>query len=220
MDKATWAGVDAYFNRALAPPDPAMDAVLAANAAAGLPGIDVSEAQGRFLGLLVRATGARRVLEVGTLGGYSTIWMARGLAPGGRVVTVEREARHAEVARANFVRAGVADRIELRVGAGLAVMEALAAEEAGPFDLIFIDADKPNNPGYWDRAVRLGRKGTVVIVDNVVRDGRIAEARNADPDVAGTRTMFAAMRAAGVGASALQTVGSKGWDGFAMAVLD
>ncbi len=146
--------------------------MLAANAAAGLPAIDVSPVQGKFLSLLVRIAGARRVLEVGTLGGYSTVWLARGLPEGGRVVTLELEAHHARVARANFAAAGVADRVDLREGPALASLERLAAEGAGPFDLIFIDADKPNNPAYLDWAIRLSRPGTVIIGDNVVRGWR------------------------------------------------
>lgn len=220
MQKAEWVAVDHYLMGQLQPRDPVMEAVLRANQAAGLPQIDVSEAQGKFLRLLVRITGARRVLEVGTLGGYSTIWMAQALPKGGRIVTLEYEAHHAAVARANIAQAGLSDRVDLRVGAALDSLPGLAAEGAGPFDLVFIDADKPNNPGYLDWALRLTRKGGVIIVDNVVRGGEVTDASSRDPSIIGTRRMLERMAAMpALDATALQTVGAKGWDGFVMAVV-
>lgn len=219
MDRTAWARVDGYFMERLGGDDPVMEAVLAANAAGGLPAIDVSEAQGRFLSLMVRATGAGRVLEIGTLGGYSTIWMARALPAGGRIVTIECALHHAEIARGNLRRAGVEARVDLRVGPALDMLPVIAAEGLGPFDLVFIDADKPNNPAYLDWALRLARRGGVVLVDNVVRGGRVVEAESGDANVAGIRRMVEMLRETeGVGATAIQTVGAKGWDGFVMAV--
>ncbi len=215
-----WTAVDDFLTGRLLPHDAAMAAVLDANAAAGLPAIDVSPAQGKFLHLLARIAGARRVLEVGTLGGYSTIWIARALPEGGRVVTIEVDAHHAETARKNFARAGVSGRIDLRVGAGGDVLPTLAAERAEPFDMVFIDADKPNNPVYLDWALKLSRPGTVIIGDNVVRKGAVADATSDAEDVVGTRAMIAAVAASSrLDATVLQTVGVKGWDGFMLAVV-
>lgn len=215
-DQPQWAAVDDYFAGLLAPPDPALDAALAANAAAGMPAHDVSALQGRMLALLVRIAGARRVLEVGTLGGYSTIWMARALPEGGRLTTLEADPRHAATARANLARAGLAGWVEVLTGRALDLLPGLA----GPFDLIFIDADKPSNPAYLDHALRLSRPGTVIIGDNVVRGGAVTDAGSADPNVRGVR-QFLAMIAADprLEATAIQTVGEKGWDGFVMAVV-
>lgn len=215
-DEQRWADVDAHLADLLLPADPALDAALAANAAAGLPPIDVSPLQGKLLHLLVRATGARRVLEIGTLGGYSTIWLARGLPDGGRVVTLEREPRHAAVARENLARAGVAERVDVVEGRALDVLPDLD----GPFDLAFVDADKPANTEYLDHAVRLVRPGGLVVVDNVVRRGRILDPTDAEDTVVGTRRFFDALAAEGrVDATALQTVGAKGWDGFVLAIV-
>ncbi|WP_062112702.1 O-methyltransferase [Aureimonas sp. AU40] len=215
-DPAVSAKVDTYLGEVLNLTDPVLDAVLAANAAAGLPPIDVSAAQGRMLALFVAMTGAKRVLEIGALGGYSTICLARALPAGGQVVTIEREAAHAEVARRNFERAGMADRIDLRVGAALDVLPTLE----GPFDLVFVDADKLNNPGYFDWALRLSRPGTTIVFDNVIRSGAVADTGSADPNVQGSQ---AALRLLGnhprLRATAIQTVGAKGWDGFALAVV-
>lgn len=208
--------VDAYLGDVLRFADPVLDAVLAANAAAGLPAIDVSPAQGRMLALLVAMTGAKRVHEIGTLGGYSTICLARALTEGGRVVTIEREAAHAEVARDNFARAGMADRIELQLGAALDVLPTLE----GPFDLVFVDADKPSNPGYFDWALRLTRPGSVIVFDNVIRNGAVADRNSADPNVQGAQAALALLGGhPRLCATAIQTVGAKGWDGFAMAVV-
>lgn len=220
MQKTKWAAVDHFLMESLHPRDPVMEAVLQANLAGGLPQIDVSEAQGRFLNLLVRIAGASRVLEIGTLGGYSTIWMARGLPAGGRLISLEYDAHHAAVARANIARAGLSNRVEVRQGAALESLPKLADEGMGPFDLVFIDADKPNNPGYLDWALRLTRRGGVIIVDNVVRDGEVTDGASGDPSIIGTRVMLEAMSGlTTLDATALQTVGAKGWDGFVMAVV-
>ena len=215
MEHDRWIAIDSFIEERLVADDAARE-TLAANAAAGLSPIDVSPAQGKLLHLLVRMTGARRVLEIGTLGGYSTLWMARALSEGGQIVTIEIDARTAEVAQANFERAGIAERVELRVGAALDVLPQLE----GPFDLVFIDADKANNGRYADWALRLGRPGTVIVCDNVVREGRLLNSSGSDPAIAGTRALFDLLatepRLTG---TAIQTVGRKGWDGFAIAIV-
>jgi len=211
------ARLDAWMAGKLVAPDPALDAALAANAAAGLPAIDVSPLQGKLLHLIARIAGARRILEIGTLGGYSTIWLARALPEDGTLVTLESVPRHAEVARANIDRAGFGARVELRVGPALETLPTLT----GPFDLVFVDADKANIPAYFDWARRLGRPGTVIVTDNVVRGGRVADPGARDAASAGARRLFDLLGAAdGFSATAVQTVGAKGWDGFAIAVLD
>ncbi len=215
-----WIAVDDYFGGLLAPADAALDAALEANQKAGLPAVDVSPVQGKFLQLLVRMTQARRVLEIGTLGGYSTIWMARALPADGRIVTLEFNPKHAEVARENLSRAGVLDRVEARVGRALDSLPLLAETGAGPFDLIFIDADKQNNPAYLEWALKLARPGTVIAVDNIVRDGRIVDAASEDADIQGIRRMTEQMAAnPRLSATVLQTVGNKGYDGIALAVV-
>lgn len=220
MTEKLWAVVDAYVVDRLVPADAALNATLAANAANGLPPIDVSPAQGKFLEVLVRITGARNILEIGTLGGYSTLWMARGQLEGGRIVTLEFSPTHAAVARGNFAAAGLADRIDLRVGAALETLPGVEQDGLGPFDLVFIDADKPNNPGYLDWAVKLSRPGTVIVLDNVIRDGKVIEAQSSDRNVGGARAGFDFLGAhPRLTATALQTVGSKGYDGFAIAVV-
>ncbi|MER8728177.1 O-methyltransferase [Mesorhizobium sp. M1027] len=221
MSMKTWASVDDYIVEALFDADPALDAVLAANRDGGLPAIDVSPAQGKLLSLLARMQGAKKVLEIGTLGGYSTIWMARALPVDGKVVTLELDPHHASVARSNFERAGVSDRVELRVGPALQSLAALGAENAGPFDFIFIDADKPNNPHYLSWAMRLSRPGTVIVCDNVIRDGAVVNEDGRDANVEGARAAFSFIggdkRLEG---TAIQTVGAKGYDGFAIAIVD
>jgi len=216
MSEGTWREVDAYFESELLGRDEVLETVLATNSREGLPAIDVSPLQGRLLGLFVRMTGARRVLEIGTLGGYSTICMARALPADGRIVTVESDAHHAETARANMASAGLADLIDVREGMALDVLPTLE----GPFDLVFIDADKPGNPDYLDWAVRLSRPGTAIICDNVVREGEVADAGSADESVIGSRgaISFLASHPA-IDATAIQTVGAKGYDGFALAVV-
>jgi predicted O-methyltransferase YrrM len=220
MNLDQWTAVDRYFTDLLVTPDPALDAALQASAAAGLPAINVAPNQGKFLHLLARISGARRILEIGTLGGYSTIWLARALPADGRLVTLELEPKHAEVARANFARAGLADRVELRLGPAQDLLPQLAAEKGGPFDLIFIDADKASTPDYFAWALKLSRRGSVIVVDNVVRNGAVIDADSNDPSVRGVRR-FNQMLAAEtrVSATAMQTVGSKGYDGFAIGIV-
>lgn len=221
MSEKLWSDVDTYIADKLLPADPVMDEVLKANAAARLPAIDVSPAQGRFLELLVGMTGSRRILEMGTLGGYSTIWMARALPEDGRVVTLESSPMHAMVARGNFKRAGLFDRIDLRVGPALETLPGVERDGLGPFDLVFIDADKPNNPAYLDWAVRLSRPGTVIVLDNVIRDGEVIKEHSGNPSVEGSRAAFDFLRAhTRLRATALQTVGAKGYDGFVLAIVD
>ncbi|MGQ0841791.1 O-methyltransferase [Actinokineospora sp.] len=213
-----WHAVDDYLCDTLLPEDPVLAAALAASAAAGLPEIAVAPNQGRLLNLLARVHGARRVLEIGTLGGYSAIWLARALPEGGSLVSLEYEPRHAEVARSNLARAGFDGVAQVRVGAALELLPALADED--PFDFVFIDADKPNNPHYFAWALRLTRSGAVIVVDNVVRGGAVADAGSDDPAVLGTRSVLAMMAAdPRVEATAVQTVGSKGHDGFAVALV-
>ena len=221
MGKKKWSEVDAYIVEKLIPPDPVLEGTLAANAAGGLPPIDVSPPQGKLLNLLVRMSGARRVLEIGTLGGYSTIWMARALPSDGRLVTLEYEPRHAEVARANIERAGLSGKVDIRVGRAIDNLPGVAAEGLGPFDFVFIDADKPSNPLYLDWALKLARPGTVIVLDNVIRDGAVIEAASGDANVEGARAGFDVLGAAvRFDATALQIVGSKGYDGFAIAIVD
>ncbi|APX68049.1 MULTISPECIES: O-methyltransferase [unclassified Brucella] len=215
-DAQKWSAVDSYFADLLAPSDGDLEAALAANAAAGLPSHDVSATQGKMLALFIKMAKASRVLEIGTLGGYSTIWMARALPEDGRLVTIEANAHHAKVAQANIARAGLSDRVDLRVGAALDVLPSLE----GPFDLIFIDADKPNNPNYLQWALRLAKPGTVIIGDNVVRGGAVADATSEDANVRGVRE-FLRMSAEEprLSCTAIQTVGEKGWDGFTLAIV-
>jgi predicted O-methyltransferase YrrM len=217
----SWADVDHYIADKLLGADPALEAALAANHAAGLPPIDVSPAQGKMLHLLARSVRAKRILEVGTLGGYSTIWLARALPPGGQVVTLELLPRHAEVAKANLERAGVADRVDIRVGQARGLIEAMVADKAEPFDLFFIDADKESNADYLRLAIQLSHPGSVIIIDNVVRDGGILDPDSADPMIQGTRRLYDALAATPqVSATAIQTVGLKKWDGFVLAVVN
>ena len=211
-----WSAVDNYLVEALIPNDPLLNQVLENNQRAGLPAIDVAANQGQFLALLVRMTGARRILEIGTLGGYSTIWMARELPADGELVTLEADANHAAVARENLRMAGVDKLVEVREGPALATLEKLG--DHPPFDLIFIDADKPNNPNYLRWALRYSRPGTLIIGDNVVRDGEVTDPHSADDRVQGVREFIAMMGSdPRLTVTALQTVGSKGWDGFPLA---
>jgi predicted O-methyltransferase YrrM len=215
MSKDLWSSVDRYMQSALLQPDPALEDALRANAAAGLPAIDVAPNQGKLLYLIAQLLGARRILEIGTLGGYSTIWLARALPAGGTLVTLEVDPKHAEVARANLARAGLAQVVDVRVGRALDTLPALVGQV---FDLVFIDADKPNNPAYLAWALRLTRPGSVIVVDNVVREGGILDAASDDPRVQGTRSLFEAIaREPRLDATAIQTVGRKGHDGFVLA---
>jgi predicted O-methyltransferase YrrM len=219
-NKRNWSEVDSYFARTLIGSDPALEEALAANAAAGLPSIDVSAPQGKLIHLLARMAGARNVLEIGTLGGYSTIWLARALPDDGRLITLEVNAKHVEIARRNVARAGLGDKVEIRTGAALTILPKLEAEGLAPFDFVFIDADKTNNAAYLEWALRLSRSGTVIVVDNVVREGGVVEAASRDPDIVGVRSMFELIaREPRLSATAIQTVGAKGWDGFALAVV-
>jgi predicted O-methyltransferase YrrM len=221
MDRAKWSAVDAYIIEKIATSDFALDAALAANAAAGLPPHDVSPPQGKLLYLLARVARARKVLEIGALGGYSTIWLARALPADGFVVTLEAIPKHAEVARENIRRAGLAGQARVRVGPALETLPRIAEEGIGPFDFIFIDADKPRNPDYLAWALRLSRPGTVIVCDNVVREGAVVDRTSADPSVLGIRRMFDMMaREPRLSATAIQTVGVKDWDGFAIAIVD
>jgi predicted O-methyltransferase YrrM len=215
-----WTEVDRFLETQLVPADPALEAALAASDAAGLPPIQVTPTQGKLLHLLARIGGARRILEIGTLGGYSTIWLAQALPAGGRVVTLELDPGHAAVARANLAQAGLADRVELRVGRALDLLAALAAERGDPFDLVFIDADKSEYPGYFRGALALTRPGSLIVGDNVVRDGEVADAASTDPRVQGARRFHELVGAEPrVTATAIQTVGAKGYDGFTLALV-
>jgi predicted O-methyltransferase YrrM len=224
MGREQWTAVDRYITGQLVDPDPALEHALESSAEAGLPPIAVTPAQGKLLHLLVRALGARTILELGTLGGYSTIWLARALPPGGRLVTLEASPDYADVAQANIARAGLGDVVELRRGAALESLPELAAEGGEPFDFIFIDADKRNTPAYFDWALKLAHSGSVIVADNVIRDGRLIDASTDDADAQGGRRLhelLAAERAAGRRASAttIQTVGAKGYDGFTLALV-
>jgi len=218
MTQERWTAVDRYIRDLLVPPDPALDAALRASAAAGLPPINVSPNQGKLLMLLAQLQGARNVLEIGTLGGYSTIWLGRGLSQGGRLITLEADPKHAELARGNIARAGLAEVVEVILGRAIDTLPQLAATGRGPFDLIFIDADKPSLPDYFTWSLKLSRPGSVIIIDNVIRHGAVIDAANTAPDVLGVRRMNEMMAAEKrVTATAIQTVGSKGYDGFAIA---
>ena len=220
MTQIVWEDVDGYIVEKLVPRDRVLDAVLKANHDSGLPPIDVSPAQGKFLNLLVRMTSSRMVLEIGTLGAYSTIWMARALGRGGRLITLESEPLHATVARDNVAAAGLSGVVEIRQGRAIDSLPKLQAEGLYPFDLIFIDADKTSNAAYLDWAVRLARQGTVIVVDNVIRNGAITDRLSGDRNVQGSRDAFDFLGThPRLSATALQTVGAKGYDGFAIAVV-
>jgi len=216
----TWEAVDDYLGAQLGMNDAVLDQALAASAEGGLPEIQVSATQGKLLHLLARMQGARRILEMGTLGGYSTIWLARALPADGRLVTLEFEPKHAAVARANLARAGLDGLVDVRVGPALETLPELAREGGAPFDLIFIDADKENYPGYFQWALRLARRGTMIIADNIVRQGGVIDPQHADPRVQGVRRFFDLVAAEPrVSATAIQTVGGKGYDGLAFVLV-
>ena len=220
MSTETWNAVDRYFIETLGLDDAALEQALRASDQAGLPAISVSAPQGKLLQILALTCGARSILEVGTLGAYSTIWLARALLPGGRVITLELDPHHAEVARGNLRNAGVEDKVTVRVGPAVETLPLLEREGAGPFDLVFIDADKPSNPQYVEWAVRLSRPGTLIVLDNVVRGGKVIFGESQDASVQGVRRamdMFAADKR--LSATAIQTVGTKGYDGFAVALV-
>ena len=220
MTEDLWTKVDQYFSGKLLTRDPILDAAVEAAEKAGLPPIAVSPNQGKFLQMLAQLVNARAILELGTLGGYSTIWMARGMRDGGRLITVELDPKHAEIARSNISRAGLKDVVDIRIGSALEVLPQLSAEKRGPFDLIFIDADKQNIPAYFEWSMKLSHPGTLIIVDNVVRDGEVIDANSPDDRIAGVRKfvdlLAAESRASG---TTIQTVGTKGYDGFTMVLV-
>lgn len=220
MSQDRWNQVDAYFSATLVPSDAVLDAALAASDAAGLPAINVAPNQGKLLQLLATIRGARRILEVGTLGGYSTIWLARALPPGGSLVTLELNPAHAKVATENIARAGFAQVVSVVVGSAKDSLARLIDAGEAPFDFVFVDADKDNNAVYLDAALKLSRPGTVIVVDNVVRGGRVADPDNREPDVVGVREGFARLAAEpALMTTAVQTVGQKGWDGFSISIV-
>ena len=220
MTQQLWTSVDAYYTDALVKPDEALDAALRDSDAAGLPPINVTPNQGKLLNLMARMCGGRSILEIGTLGGYSTIWLARALPDGGRLVTLEADPRHAEVAKANIARAGLSDRVDVRVGSALDTLPQVEADGLGPFDLVFIDADKPSNPFYVEWALKITHPGSVIIVDNVVREGAVVESDSEDSAVLGVRRMNELIATdQRLTATAIQTVGSKGYDGMLVALV-
>lgn len=215
-----WTKVDRYIEEKLIPTDPVLEETLVANRKAGLPAIDVTPALGKLLHLLARMQGASRILEIGTLGGYSTIWLARALPPDGKLVTLELDPHHAATAANNIGRAGLAALVDIRLGNALDQLERLGKEQAEPFDLVFIDADKPNNPAYLRWALRLARPGGVIIGDNAIRDGEVVNETSPDPRVQGVRTFFDLLAGnPAIDATAIQTVGAKGYDGFAIGIV-
>lgn len=220
MNQEQWNAVDRYLENLFVPVDPVLDAVLEASADAGLPPHHVAPNQGKFLALLAQIAGARSILEIGTLGGYSTIWLARALPEGGKIITLEANEKHADIARANFALADLTGVIELRLGEAVDTLSSLVAEGHPPFDMVFIDADKPNNRAYLEWALKLTHPGSLIVGDNVVRGGKVIEGESHDPNVLGIRS-FNELLASDprVSATALQTVGSKGYDGFAIAVV-
>jgi predicted O-methyltransferase YrrM len=215
-----WSAVDSYIADLFLAPDPALEAALTSSTAAGLPAISVSPTQGKLLHVLARVQGARRILEIGTLGGYSTIWLARALPADGRLISLEVDPKHAEVARANIARAGLANVVEIRLGSALDTLPKLVSEGRGPFDLIFIDADKPGYADYLKWSLKLARKGTLIIADNVVRKGAVADPESTDENVQGIRKFNEALAAEKrVTTTVIQTVGSKGYDGLALIMV-
>jgi predicted O-methyltransferase YrrM len=220
MSQDLWTCVDEYINGIVMKPDEALDATLHSAVEAQLPPISVTPAHGKLLHLIASAAGVRRILEIGTLAGYSTIWLARALPAGGRLITIEANERHASIARANIEHAGLTDRVDIRLGAALDMLPQLAAERQPPFDFTFVDADRTRLAEYFDWAVRLSRSGSVIIVDNVVRKGAIADASSNEPNVVGVRRFNDQLKAdARVDATIVQTVSAKGYDGFAMALV-
>jgi predicted O-methyltransferase YrrM len=220
MSEKKWAEVDAFIADLFVNPDPVLDSAMLASEKAGLPEIEVSPSYGKLLFLLTKMIGARRILEIGTLGGYSTIWMARALPEGGRLISLEFDPKHADVARKNIERAGFAKKVEVRVGKALDSLPKIEAAGEGPFDLIFLDADKPNNPAYFEWALKLSRKGSLIVADNVVRLGQLIDGKSTDPSVKGVRHFMEVIaRDKRVSATAIQTVGVKGHDGFALALV-
>ena len=220
MTKDIWEAVETYLDKTLISPDSALDAALADATAANLPAIQVASVQGKLLHLLARIMGARNILEIGTLGGYSTIWMARALPDGGRIVTLEADPKHADVAQKNFTRAGVAAKVELRLGKALDTLPKVAADGRGPFDMFFIDANKSNMPEYFEWSLKLARKGSLIIADNVVREGAVLDSKSKDADIQGIRRFLEMVgKEKRVSGTALQTVSTKNYDGFALVLV-
>jgi len=220
MSQKLWNEVDQYLDDTLVQQDAALAEALASSDAAGLPSISVAPSHGKFLHLLARIQGARRILEIGTLGGYSTIWLARALPPDGRLITLEYDSKHADVASANLARAGVADKVDIRIGRALDTLPQIAAERQAPFDLIFIDADKPSNPDYFRWALKLSHRGSVIVIDNVIRRGAVIDTNSGDDNIRGVRKMHELIGAESrVSATAIQTVSVKGYDGFTLALV-
>jgi predicted O-methyltransferase YrrM len=220
MNQKVWDAVDQYLDKLLIPPDSTLKDALAAASKAKLPAIQVSSVQGKLLHLLVRIMGARNILEIGTLGGYSTIWMAQALPEGGRIITLEADPKHAEVARKNFARAGVENKVELRLGKALDTLPQVAADGRGPFDMAFIDANKSNMPEYFEWSLKLARVGSVIIADNVVREGAVLDAKSKDADIQGIRRFLEMVgKEKRVSGTALQTVSTKNYDGFALVLV-
>jgi predicted O-methyltransferase YrrM len=218
--KSTWADVDEFFTQHLLPADDALNAAMETSVAEGLPPISVTPPQGKLLHLLARITGAKRILEIGTLGGYSTIWLARALPSDGKVITLEIDRHHADVATRNIARAGLSDRVEIRIGRASETLDAMIAEGTEPFDFVFVDADKASSDVYFDAALELSHDGTVIVVDNVVRDGKVADAASDDADIKGIRRMTERLATEQrVSATAIQTVGGKSYDGFLLAIV-
>jgi predicted O-methyltransferase YrrM len=220
MAEDQWTEVDRYFSERLLPTDPILESALETSMRAGLPAISVSPNQGKLLQMLAQIVGARRILEIGTLGGYSTIWLARGLRPGGHLSTLEMDPDHAGIAQVNISRAGLQDVVKVWIGNALETIPQVAAERGGPFDMIFIDADKQNIPAYFEWALKLSRPGTLIIVDNVVRDGAVIDAESTDPSVQGVRRFIELLATESTASgTAIQTVGLKGYDGFAIVLV-
>jgi predicted O-methyltransferase YrrM len=221
MNREQWKAVDHFITSKLVPGDAALEAALHDSEAAGLPSINVTPNQGKLLMLLAQMLGAKKILEIGTLGGYSTIWLACGLVEGGKLITLEAAEKHAQVAQKNIARAGLAEKMEVRLGPAIESLPKLAEQRLGPFDLIFIDADKASTADYVDWAIRLSRRGSVIVVDNVVRQGAVADATNKNEDVLGVRRFYDMLaKDTRLSATAIQTVGSKGYDGLAIAVIN
>ena len=220
MIQETWSAVDNYFNGLLVPPDPALDGALQRQVDAGLPHINVAPNQGKLLHLIARIHGTHTILEIGTLGGYSTIWLARALPEGGRLISLEIDPRHAEVARHNIEQAGLAGKVDIRLGSAHDTLPKLVDEGAGPFDLVFIDADKPSAPAYLDWALKLTKPGSLIIIDNVVRNGGVSDASSTDANIHGVRRALEMLASnPNIEATAIQTVGGKGYDGFAIGLV-
>ena len=220
MTQETWTSVDNYINGLFVPSDDALDAALKASSEAGLPNIQVAPNQGKLISILAQSIGARKILEVGTLGGYSTIWLARALPADGKLISLEIDPKHAEVARANVARAGLADKVDIRLGKAIDNLPKIVAEGLGPFDLVFIDADKPSNTEYFEWALKMTHKGSLIITDNVIRNGGVADPNSTDDSVRGVRRFNARIAPEKrVTTTEIQTVGSKGYDGLAISLV-